>query len=449
MNWILLLASLSLLIILHEFGHFITAKWFNVRVERFYLFFNPWFSIAKKKIGDTVYGLGWLPLGGYVKLAGMIDESMDKDFLKSEPKSYEFRSKPAWQRLIIMLGGIIVNVLLAWLIYSTLLGVYGKKRLKTDSFKYGIEATELGERHGLLDGDKLIAINDKPVKYYTTSIILDVVTNKTSEITVSRDGEIKTITFDKDFREDFLEAGQAPFAPATLAVIGKIDEGSPLSKTGAAVGDLITHINGVAVNSMTGVSEQLDKVQTPKEIEISVNRNGETLNFTATPEIQTRNNFVRRLLGKEPRHIATTLGFVSKEADFFEYETKKYGFFEAIPAGWNETWSELSSYVRQFKLIFTKSGIKQLGGLGTFAKQFSGVDWYGFWRITAFISLILAFMNLLPIPALDGGHALICLIEMVTGKKPNDKFLEVIQIIGFVLLMALILYANGLDAIRG
>jgi len=433
MMWLLLLLSLSFLIVLHEWGHYITARMFKVRVERFYLFFDPWFSIAKKKIGDTVWGIGWLPLGGYCKMAGMIDESMDKSFIGKEPEPYEFRAKPAWQRLIIMLGGIVVNMVVAWMIYSALLFNNGESYLRPENVKYGIAVSELGERHGFKNGDKIIAVDGKEIMDFNDrDILMDMVLNQRKEVSIVRDNKSMNLELTTEFYKEFLEEKQQPFGINIPNVITGFTKNIGLESSGAKVGDRIMQVNGSPTLTADQMTEVLATFKPGEEVIIQLDRDGSPVQV------------------KSEISDAGTLGFERVPTEIFEITRVEYSLLESIPAGLKKTWTTLGDYVKNFKIIFNKDlkGWKQVGGLGTFAKLFKGVDSAQFWNNTALISVILAFMNLLPIPALDGGHAMFCIWEMVTGRKPNDKFLEIVQIVGFFLVLALIIYANGLDVVR-
>jgi regulator of sigma E protease len=436
-----LLLSLSILVILHEFGHYITARWFKCRVEKFYLFFDPWFSITKKKIGETEYGIGWLPLGGYVKIAGMVDESMDKEQMKQPAQPWEFRSKPAWQRLIIMIGGVTVNILLAFIIYSMILMVWGEKNIKSDSLKYGISFNDpLFKELGFENGDKIIAVDGKPVPNFTDVLKKLLVADKSA--TVIRNGVQKEIVMPVDLIGKLVEKrkkSERPIlTPRVPVIVLDVDANSPAYKSGLRIGDKL-----VSINEKPAVfRDDFDKVMEDKKkgssISMVVERNDSLVRFfTSLPE-DARIGFSSPALPEQ----YDSLGI-------YDYTVRKYGFFEAIPAGIVRAGSELGFYIDQFKKILSPEtgAYKGVGGFKSMGSVFSGNgwDWEHFWTITAFFSIVLAFMNLLPIPALDGGHVLFTLIEMITGRKPSDKFLEYAQIVGMVLLLGLMLYANGND----
>jgi regulator of sigma E protease len=434
-----LIFSLSILVIVHEFGHYITAKWFKCRVEKFYLFFDPWFSLFKKKVGETEYGIGWLPLGGYVKIAGMVDESMDKEQLKQPPQPWEFRSKPAWQRLIIMLGGVTMNVLLAFFIYAMILFKWGDTKLPMANVKDGIWITDsLMHDIGLRNGDKILAVNGEPVNYFDdlpAKIILG------KQITVSRDGQEQTITLPPNLIEQLVEKKgkrNTLVMPRIPVIIGSFEDSTSgnAKRAGLQLFDRIVGVDSTPVQFFDQVAPLLQ------------NKKGDSLTLTVISE------------GK-PRQLKTLIDTTGKigfyvisgeQADslgILKLETKKYGFLASFPAGVQKAGDKLDSYIQQFKQILNPQtgAYKGLGGFKTMASIFpsSGWNWEAFWNITAFFSVILAFMNLLPIPALDGGHVLFTLLEMITGRKPSDKFLEYAQIAGMVILLALMLFANGND----
>lgn len=433
-----LLLALSILIILHEFGHYITARWFKCRVEKFFLFFDPWFALVKKKIGDTVYGIGWLPLGGYVKISGMIDESMDKEAMKQPPKEWEFRSKPAWQRLIVMLGGIIMNVLVAFVIYAFVLMVWGEKRTPMSSLKYGIWTTDsLMNEIGLQNGDKIITVNDDTVKYYEdlpAKVILG------RKILIERNGQQKEINLPINLIGKLVESKRkkalllAPRIPSYAGKYSKKDT-SYGKKAGLQEMDRIIAIDSTPVQFYDEMSAIL-KAHRNGEVVLTVERNGQTikLNSKVTHEGRIGIPYL------EDEQYAV-LGV-------YQIEKRTYGFFGAFPAGIQKAGVKLKSYIDQFRMLLNPKteGYKALGGFKAIGSVFPTYwSWEAFWNITAFLSIILAFMNLLPIPALDGGHVLFTLYEIVTRRKPNEKFLEYAQIVGMAILIALMLYANGND----
>lgn len=437
-----LLLSLSILVILHEFGHYITARMFKCRVEKFYLFFDPWFSIFKKKIGDTEYGIGWLPLGGYVKISGMVDESMDKEQLNQPPQPHEFRSKPAWQRIIIMLGGIIVNVLLAIFIYSMILMVWGERDIKADSLKYGVAFNDpIFKELGFKDGDQVVTVDGKPVVNFSDILKKLLLVNES--VVVIRDGQHVKLSMPKDLIGKLVEKRRKNtemplISPQVPVVVDMIPDTMPAYKAGIRRGDVLLTINEKPAHFRNEFQQVLEPMKKGMPVRIGLLRNADTISITTALYDDSKIGFGAVV---DPQ-TWDSLGV-------YAYETKKYGFFAAFPAGLRKTKSELVFYIDQFKKILNPEtgGYKGVGGFKAMGSVFSGTgwDWEHFWTITAFFSIVLAFMNLLPIPALDGGHVLFTLYEMITGRKPSDKFLEVAQIIGMIILLALMLYANGND----
>ena len=424
-----LLLSLSLLIILHELGHFIPARIFNTRVEKFFLFFDVKFALLKKKIGETTYGIGWLPLGGYVKISGMIDESMDKEQMLQPPKPWEFRSKPAWQRLIIMLGGVTVNLILGFLIYMMILFVWGKYTLLSEDLPLGLEPTPIVSQLGFETGDQILSIDGESLEN-----VLDInkyfLLREVNEVRVRRkNGDLTTIYIPDDIGTQIFESGQMiPFVPVFPAVIDSVIPNSPASKIGLLPNDKILSLNGNKISSWSDFKNNM--TGDSKEIDLVVERNQSSASFKSL----TRED--------------GTLGVYPK-TDFFSFELKSLSLGESIVEGFDYGYWTLRDYIAQFKYIFTTKGASQLGGFGAIGNMFpSQWDWKGFWSSTALISIILAFMNILPIPALDGGHVMFLFYEILTGRKPNDKFMEYAQMFGFFLLLTLVLYANGNDIYR-
>jgi regulator of sigma E protease len=433
-----LILSLSILVILHELGHFIPAKIFGCRVEKFYLFFDPWFSIAKKKVGDTIYGIGWLPLGGYVKISGMIDESMDKEQLKQPAQSWEFRSKPAWQRLIIMIGGVTVNILLAFFIYAMILFTWGETKLPNESLKQGVWVVDtVVNEVGLKTGDKIIAVNNEPVKYFED---LNAAMLLGETMTIERDGQNQELAIPVNFIENIVEKGKRSvlLMPRVPCIVGEVSADRAAAKDGLQSKDKIVGIDSVSITFFDQVKPAILN-KAGDSIALHVIRNGSPL-------------VINTVIGAD-----TSIGFFPavpsmdemQEEGLYQFETKKYSFFAAFPAGVSKAMDKLGFYIAQFKKILNPStgAYKGLGGFKSMGSIFPKYewDWEAFWNITAFFSIVLAFMNLLPIPALDGGHVLFTLIEMVTGRKPNEKFLEYAQIVGMVLLFGLMIYANAND----
>ena len=427
------LLSLSILVILHEFGHFMFARLFNTRVEKFYLFFDPWFSLLKFKKGETEYGIGWVPLGGYVKISGMIDESMDKEQMKKPPQPWEFRSKPSWQRLIIMLGGVMVNFLLAIMIYILMLFIWGEEYMPTENVKYGILVDSVGIEMGLRNGDKILSVDNQEIeKFY--QIIPDIVLNERKTIQIERDGRILNINISKEFIPLLIKGkgridARIPFSP--LIVEGFLKE-SPAKKAGLKTGDEILCLNNEICDYYDEFKKKLGESKEEK-VSLQIKRNDENLDI---PVIVNNQGMI---------------GIRRNFEEFFEFKKIEYGFFESIPAGIVKGVKTLQDYLKQFRLIFSKDtkAYESLGGFITIGSIFPGVwDWHSFWNLTAFLSIILAIMNILPIPALDGGHVMFLLYEVVTGRKPGDKFMEYAQMTGMIILLSLLLYANGNDIIR-
>jgi regulator of sigma E protease len=425
-----LLLSLSILVVLHELGHFLFAKLFKTRVEKFYLFFDPWFSLLKYKKGDTEYGLGWLPLGGYVKISGMIDESMDKEQMKQPPQPHEFRSKPAWQRLLIMCGGVFVNFILALFIYSIVLYAWGNEYLPNSSLKYGITCDSLGYSIGFRNGDKILTVGGKEIDDFQ-KITHDILLNTPRDIVVQRGSEqvafnIPDSTLSKLIKNPLIIIPRFPY------VVEEVVKDSPALKAGFKKGDILLAINGEPKQFNDEFREAI-KNSKNKNLNVTVKRGNDTVSI----------NVLIPNTGIVGTYAVSPLKFL---------DTKKqtYSFFESIPAGITRGMSTLSSYIKQFKLIFSPKtkAYESVGGFITIGSIFPGTwDWQSFWNLTAFLSMILAFMNILPIPALDGGHVLFLLFEMITGRKPSDKFLEYAQITGMIILLSLLVFANGNDIV--
>ncbi|WP_282074759.1 RIP metalloprotease RseP [Maribacter aquivivus] len=432
--------SLSILIVLHELGHFIPAKYFKTRVEKFYLFFDVKFSLFKKKIGETEYGIGWLPLGGYVKISGMIDESMDKEAMAEEPKEWEFRSKPAWQRLIIMLGGVTVNFILAVIIFIGLAYAYGEQYISNEGLKDGVWVTDtnLGDALGVQTGDEFVAVDGKKVENLQT-IPYELVYGE--KFTISRDGN----TIEKEVPVDFIETlsdnrEQAQFIkPRVPFVISQIPAESQNAKVGFESGDKLTSIAGTVVEYQDQVFPILE-INKGVNVDVLVERNGAEVPLKAKISEE----------GKLGLMIGQTIAEYEEEG-YLKINTTDYTFVESIPAGWNKGVKTLTDYIKGMKKIFNPDtgAYKEVGGFAAIGGMFPDTwNWPQFWATTAFISIILAFMNILPIPALDGGHVMFLLYEIITGRKPSDKFLEYAQVTGFFILIALLLFANGNDVYK-
>ena len=424
-----LILSLSFLIVLHELGHFVPAKLFKTRVEKFFLFFDVKFALFKKKIGDTVYGIGWLPLGGYVKISGMIDESMDKEQMALPPKEWEFRSKPAWQRLIIMLGGVTVNLVLGFLIYMMIMFVWGTAYVGPDDMPEGFAVVDSFEEYGFEDGDRILEVNGKEFEN-SLDINKHLFMRDVKNITVlHQDGTEETISVPDEIGTQMFEQGiMQPFVPIMAPVLDSVQPGLAAEKAGLKKGDKVISLNDIEI----GYYHELAPVSVEnkgKEVRLVYERDGKIKSTSITPNEEGR------------------LGFVKNYE--FDIQRKSYNFLQSISKGFDYGYWTLRDYVYQFKYVFTKKGASQLGGFGAIGGLFPDTwNWAGFWHTTALLSIILAFMNILPIPALDGGHVMFLLYEMVTGRKPNDKFMEVAQMVGFFLLIALVLYANGNDIYR-
>ncbi|WP_282039672.1 RIP metalloprotease RseP [Saccharicrinis aurantiacus] len=425
-----LILSLSILVVLHEFGHFFFAKLFKTRVEKFYLFFDPWFSLFKFKKGDTEYGVGWLPLGGYVKISGMIDESMDKEAMAEPPKDYEFRSKPAYQRLLIMVGGVLVNFLLAFFIFWMILFKWGESHIDVNDAKFGLDFHPIAKEIGLLDGDIVTSVDTHKVvtsKDIASLLILE----DAKQLTVNRNGEVLTINIPEGFGKRII--GEEVRSLAELRFPFVVDSVLPKGNAidaGLQKGDSIVTINGEDASFFREATAIIESNK-GKRVTIAFVRNNEPMETRCAVSDD----------GK--------IGIGPKVNDYFNVTSVKYGFWEALPAGINKGVNTLVGYVKQLKLVFSKEGVSQLGGFGAIGNMFPPTwNWYSFWSLTGFLSIVLAFMNILPIPALDGGHVLFLLYEIITGRKPSDKFLEYAQTAGMLLLLTLLLFANGNDIFR-
>ena len=429
-----LLLSLSILVVLHESGHFMFARLFKTRVEKFYLFFDPWFALFKIKKGETEYGIGWLPLGGYVKISGMIDESMDKEAMKLPPQPWEFRSKPAWQRLFIMLGGVLMNFIFAFLIYIAVLYVWGDQYLPTKNLKYGIEVNETGEKIGFQNGDKILSVDNQPIEQFR-KVLSTIILDEAKTVQVERDGQKVDVDITREDLALLLKSKEIWDVRLPYDIqVGKLAKDYPAEKAGLEVGDILGDVDGKSFHFYDQFANYLASKKN-SNIELEINRDGQTMTKTVAVNDEGK-------LGFNPAW---------NNPDVFEYKTVKYGFLESFPAGIKRGVQTTTNYLKQFKLFFKKDtkAYESLGGFATIGSIFAPYwDWQHFWNMTAFISIILAIMNLLPIPALDGGHVLFLLGEIITGRKPGEKFLEYAQIVGMILLLALVLYANANDIIK-
>jgi regulator of sigma E protease len=429
--------SFSILVILHEVGHFLPARWFKCRVEKFYLFFNPWFSLWKKKIGETEYGVGWIPFGGYVKIAGMIDESMDKEQMKKPPEPYEFRAKPAWQRLIIMLGGVTVNILLAIVIFIAIMYTWGEKYIPAQNLKYGVYVDSLGKRIGMQNGDKIVAVAGIPVEKVGTVGTM-IILNQAKNITIERNGKDTVLNIPPGFIEQLNKNKfggftyvRTPLFVDTVLPGTQITSAVPLKK-----GDQLIAIQHIPVTYNNDAYQVLKNLKDKDSVQYTFLRNGH-----GTISAFVINN----------AKMKSGIGFQSPDQVLGTVQIH-YSFIQAILEGVKKCYSTLVNYISNLKLLLTSKEVKvndSLGSVISIGGIFPGVwDWQSFWTLTAIFSIILAFMNVLPIPALDGGHALFTLVEMVTGRKPSDKFMEYAQMVGMVLLLSLMAYALGLDFLR-
>lgn len=427
-----LILSLSLLVLVHEFGHFIFARLFKVRVEKFYLFFDPWFSLFKfkPKNSDTEYGIGWLPLGGYCKISGMIDESMDKEQMAQPAQPYEFRSKPAGQRLMIMVGGVLFNFILALFIYSMVLFAWGDTYLPLKNVKQGMDFSETFINVGFRDGDILLRADDEELERYNEDCLRKVV--EAHNVTVLRDGVETVIPIPDDMMQRVLRDKQGFAAYRFPMVVKNLSaDDMPAAQAGMQPGDSIVSINDVPVVTYYEAAAMLADNKS-KEITLGYYRDGELRSASLVPD---------------------SLGRIGVGAclptDLYQTETRTYGFLASFPAGVKLGINTLKGYVSDMQYVFTKEGASSLGGFATIGSIFPDTwNWRAFWMQTAFLSIILAFMNILPIPALDGGHVMFLLYEVIARRKPSDKFLEYAQMAGMAILFALLLYANGNDLFR-
>jgi regulator of sigma E protease len=500
-----LILSLSLLIFLHELGHFLPARFFKIRVEKFYLFFNPWFSLVKKKIGETEWGIGWVPLGGYVKIAGMVDESMDKEQMAKPPQPYEFRSKPAWQRLIVMIGGVTVNIIVGVIIYIMVMFAWGEEQLHTSDLENGLAIHPYMQKYDLHSGDNVLEVNGVKV-VNPADINRGIMIRDQYNLKVQRpDGTTKIITLPENIEYELFEkeGAMSPFglrnASNSVAALYVNQELVFNDETTIKKSSPILKIDGKELASLkpgTRSSEYSSK----KAVQIEYMHEGDTLTAKITGKqvkllFQAMPAFVNNLrpndtflsmndkpiefydeitttafnnIGKDVKTLVLRdsdtislnlkvnksglLGFVINpvgSADTIHIRQMDYGFGKSISRGFTMGMTTLGDYVGQLKFLFTKKGAGSVGGFGAIGNLFSPTwDWHSFWMNTALISIILAFMNILPIPALDGGHVVFLLYEMITGKEAPQKVLEYAQTIGFFILIALLLYANGNDIVR-
>ncbi len=438
--------AISLLVLLHEGGHFFFAKLFGVRVDKFYIFFDWKFSLFKfkPKNSDTEYGIGWLPLGGYCKIAGMIDESFDTEQMKQPVQDYEFRSKPAWQRLLIMIGGVLVNFLLALFIYGQILFWWGDTYIPVKDMTMGMKFNQEAKSYGFKDGDILVGTDTKAFKDFSADLYRDI--SEAKRVDILRDGKPMSISLSGDLNLlNMIKADPAFVRPLLPARIDSVMAGSPAEKAGLKAGDHILALNGAPVDSYNEFIDQLGR--------------REDLLLTAkTPADSLKARTVTIVFGSDAKADTATvvltpelkLGFFAPNLTaIYEPVTVEYGFLESIPAGIKYGWHVLASYVDDMKYVFSAEGAKSLGGFGAIGSLFPPMwDWYMFWKMTAFLSIILAFMNILPIPALDGGHVLFLLYEMITRRKPSEEFMIRAEYVGFGLLILLMVVANLNDILR-
>ena len=434
-----LMMSLSLLVIIHEGGHFFFAKLFKVRVTKFYLFFDPWFSLFKfkPKNSETEYGVGWLPLGGYVQIAGMVDETQNSEDLNHPVEDWEFRAKPAWQRLLIMVGGVMMNFLLALFIYSMILFKWGDQYVALQDMTHGMEFNERAEEIGFRDGDILLSVDEKPLERFDVDMLRAITEART--VKVNRQGEEVEIFLPEisllDVAKDY-----PPFVePLIPNVVDSVIVGMPFEQAGIRKGDELLAVNGKVINSWNTFLNTMAQLKETAEAE---NKNKAELTL-----VYSRDGICDTVSLKTDTLFM--VGVTSKALADYKVTDLEYGFFESFPAGVALGVNTLKGYVNDMKYVFTKEGAKSVGGFGTIGSIFPKVwDWHRFWEMTAFLSIILAFMNILPIPALDGGHVLFLLYEIIARRKPSDKFMEYAQMAGMILLFALLIWANFNDVVR-
>ena len=433
-----LMMSLSLLVIIHEGGHFFFARLFKVRVTKFYLFFDPWFSLFKfkPKNSETEYGVGWLPLGGYVQIAGMVDETQSSEDLNHPMEEWEFRAKPAWQRLFIMIGGVLMNFLLALFIYSMILFKWGDEYVALQDMTYGMEFNERAEEIGFRDGDILLSADDTPLTRFDVDMLRAVA--EAHVIKVNRGG-LETEIFMPEVSLLDIAKDNPPFVePLMPNVVDSVIVGMPFDKAGLQKGDSLLAVNGKTVGSWNTFLYEMTALQADAEAEGKGN---------AALDIVYSRNGSRDTVSLQTDSLYKV--GVLKNALSYKQTRLSYGFFESFPAGIAMGVNTLKGYVNDMKYVFTKEGAKSVGGFGTIGSIFPKVwDWHRFWEMTALLSIILAFMNILPIPALDGGHVLFLLYEIITRRKPSDKFMERAQVVGMFLLFALLIWANFNDLLR-
>lgn len=425
------IVSLSILILLHELGHFAPAKWFKTRVEKFYLFFDPWFSVWKTQKGETEYGIGWLPLGGYVKISGMVDESMDTEALKLPPQPWEFRSKPAWQRLIIMLGGVTVNFILGFLLLGIITFVWGKELMPNNNATYGIACDSTALKMGLRDGDKILAFDTTTYKYFDPGKArIEIIINDAKTIKVLRDGQEVVLNVPVGYSNELAKKEVGFFDIRMPFVVHEVVKGQAAEKAGLLAGDSLVAINNDSLRYFHEYSRAF-KTNKQQAVKLTVSRNGQLVDLSVTPN----ENGKIGVAPKAPSH-------------YFKTTQEYYGFGTSMWMGVKRGYDFVKMQISAFGRIFQGkiNATDSVGGFGSIMSIFPDQwGWLSFLTITASLSLMLGFFNLLPIPALDGGHVMFLLWEVITGKKPSDKFMENAQMVGFVLLISLMLFANGND----
>lgn len=433
-----MILCLSILVVLHEFGHYLPAKWFKTRVEKFYLFFNPKFSLYKKQIGETEWGIGWIPFGGYVKIAGMIDESMDTEQMNQPAQPWEFRSKPAWQRLIIMIGGVTVNFILGILIFAMIMFVWGQTYVKTEDATHGIAVDSMGMKLGLMDGDQVLAVDTMKLERVEPGMVLkEIVLKNATTLTVKRNGEIQTLNIPQGYAQEITKyenKGKSLYGIRIPMSFKSVTKGGNADKAGLKDGDEILLVDQKEVAYLQDFKKVL------------LENKGKTVPFKVLRN--TTDTVSLNIPVDENAMVGIALDSPDK---LLPISRQTYSFFGSLPMGWNMAVNFLGDQLKAFGQMFTgKIKAKDnLGSVFSIATMFDpGWDWEQFWRITASLSILLGFFNLLPIPALDGGYVLFLLWEIITGKAPNDKFMEVVTYIGFIILLALMVYALGLDISR-
>ncbi|WP_165045474.1 RIP metalloprotease RseP [Dysgonomonas sp. ZJ709] len=439
-----LILSLSILVIIHELGHFMFARIFKIKVEKFYLFFNPWFTPFKfkPKNSDTEYGIGWLPLGGYVKIAGMMDESMDKEQLAQPPQPWEFRTKPAWQRLLVMVGGVLFNFILAMFIFSMMLFAWGDTYLPLKNAKQGMAFSESVKAGGFQDKDIMVSADGEEFQMRGGILDMNMLMKfiDADAVVVERDGKLVTIHPPVGFADNVIASRQQPYDFWKSPVIDSVLSNSEASRIGLKPGDSITSLDGTNITSFNKLQSMVGKMGSElkgdekRPVSISFSRDGEIQTVTAMVDTAA-------IIGINARAFSP----FTKE----NIQTDNYSFFTSFPAGIELGVGTLKAYVTQSRFIFTKEGAKSVSGFGGIGKMFPAEwDWQTFWTMTAFLSIVLAFMNILPIPMLDGGHIMFLLYEVITRRKPNEKFQEYAQTVGMVLLLGLLVVANGNDIVK-